>query len=208
MGRFGLPLNFDDDAEDDDEDKEPPHPLPFVASPSWGRTRFSLYPPRETYPQLQERYYGGKIVPIEEELMVLKARTQQCPSIHCYYDSSTASASAMMEYSHEQPRDVRDDGIDEISRLLGASTLLDTPAKHVHVQNEVGQKLKVLAAAASQECHKLDQWRESYQKKRERQHKESFNALRSILKADHDAARTILQQEKQVKEKNWLLQPH
>lgn len=200
MGRYGLPLSFDDEAEkDDDDDEEPPHPLPFVTSPSWGRTRFSLYPPRETYPQLQERYYGETVVPIEEELLVLKARTQQCPSLRSYYDSSTASASAMMEYRHEQPRDARDDGIDEISRLLSASTLLDDPAKHVHVQNEVGQKLKVLAATTSQEYHKLDQWRESYQKKRDRQHKESFSILRSILKADHEAARAILQLEKQEK---------
>jgi hypothetical protein len=199
MGRFGLPWNFDDEADTDDDQEEPPHPLPFVASPSWGRTLFGLYPPRETYPQLQERFYGQRIVPVEEELLVVKASTQQCPSLRLYYDSSTASASAMMEYRYEQPRDVTDDGIDEISRLLGASILLDTSAKHVRIQNEVGQKLKVLATAASQEYQKLDQWRESYQKKRDRQHKESFNILRSILKADHEAARTILQQEKQEK---------
>jgi hypothetical protein len=211
MGRFGLPEvgswrgpqedDFDEveeKEEESDEEEEPPHPLPFVTSPSWGRTRFSLYPPKETYPQLQQRYYGHQVATVDDELSVLKPRQQLFPPLDQYWDSSTASASAMMEYSQEQPREFRDDDdIDGITQLLRATKLIHSPAKHVQVQNQVGQKLKILADAAAQEYQKLDLWKESYQKKRDQQHKEAFHALRSILKADHEAARTILHLEKQ-----------
>ncbi len=209
MGRFGLQVkggcrdvedNFDDGSDNnvESEEEEPPHPLPFGASPRWDISRFGLYPPNKSCSVLNGRYHGHPILLLDEDLSVPKPRALKFPSIELYWDRSTASASAMMEYSHnDPPSEAKDDSIDEITRLLSASTLSGaTPAKHAKIQNEVGLKLRQLNESARKEYQKLDLWKESYERKRERQHKESFNALRSILKADHEDAKAIIQLEK------------
>lgn len=213
MGRFGLQVkgacrDVDDDLEDgsvdsdednvESEEEEPPHPLPFVTSPRWDLARFGLYPPKETYSVVNGRHFGHPVVLLDEQPAVLKSRVQKFPSIERYWDRSTASASAMIEYSHnDAPSEARDDSIDEIARLLSASTVTGaTPAKHAQIQNEVGLKLRQLNESARKEYQKLDLWKESYERKRDRQHKESFNGLRSILKADHEDAKAIIQLEK------------
>lgn len=211
MGRFGLQIkgawrditdNSDDETDDSDEnsdeseEEEPPHPLPFVTSPRWGITRFGLYPPKETNSEMQCRLYGHPAIPDDEDLTVPKARTQRFPPIDRYFDRSTASASALVECSHDdQPSESRGDSMIEIIRLLSVKTLLDAaPAKHVQIQNEVAQKLRHLAESARKEHEKLDLWKESYLRKTDRQHKKASHALASILKADHEA---FIQSEKQ-----------
>lgn len=212
MGRFGIQVleskwrepHDDEDSEEDTEEEEPPHPIPF--SPSWGRTRFSLYPPKETYPELQQRILGLSSQSRNDALANLNMgpREQCYPPLNQFWDASTASATAMIEYSQEAGAEVSDTGDEDdlsgITHLLQATTLMDPPPKHVQVQDQVGQKLKVVANAAANELQKLEQWKEAYVRRREKQHKEAFDTLRTVLKADHDAAKAILVQERQEKQ--------
>ena len=77
MTRFCLAFDNDDDDDfglaptetqvedyDDDDEFEPPHPLGFatLVPGSWGRTRFSLHPPRPTDRQVYAAYVGQDLV--------------------------------------------------------------------------------------------------------------------------------------------------
>jgi hypothetical protein len=212
MGRYGLKLhdlerqNHDDAVEDDlqsvldssEDEVELPHPLPF--SPKWGRTRFGLHPPRESFVELQKRIYGPYIRPAECELKHVAIKEQKFPPLSRFYDSGTASAVALVEYGSGNSRNYNDDGMDMISRLLHSQTFVDHEPKKYQSQLEVSKKLRQLADGAAREQVKLDQWKESYQRNREKQHKEGFYTLRSILKADHEAAKNIIRTEQKGRE--------
>jgi hypothetical protein len=192
MGRFSLQALQDEwrqpqDDERKDEDDELPHPIPF--SPNWGRTRFSLYPPDETCQERPKRCYAS--------LATVKPYEQQYPPLSQYWDSSTISTQSILDYSLPKQELSDDDDMKDILQMLQGTSITEAPPKHVQVQNEVALKLKQLSDAAGQEYRKVEQWREAYQQKKERQNKEAFNALRSVLKADHEAAKAILQMEKQ-----------
>jgi hypothetical protein len=210
MGRFGLLESWREPQDDDDDDEEekkqeeveeePPHPLPF--SPNWGRTRFSLYPPEEDYPQLQQRVLGRSKA-VTEEIFELQARQQHFPPLSQYWDASTASAGALMEYSKEQEQpeeDREDDDIDELVRLFSPSKLTSPPPKHVQIQNQVGQKLKLVSEAVAKEEQKLEQWLAASQKKMERDNAIAQNKLKIGIKADYEVAKAYLKQEKQKKQ--------
>jgi len=195
MGRFGFYDDEDEDVGHIETDnfsvEEAPHPIPFSTqlTPSWSHS--TVDPSSD---ELKKQQYAVELMLIKHDEFDLIPR-QQCypPSSH-YWDPSTTSVSSMLDYEM-QHREEKDD-FDGIMQLLQIQRVPE-PQHHVHVQNEIGQKLITLSDAVANENKKLEQWTESYKAKLRKQHSEAFSELRGKIKTDHAIAKKIIQTEKE-----------
>ena len=184
-----------------DED-EYPHPLGFS---SYGKTRFCLYPPTESVPEVRRRLgflRRGQDDFLQDASFTADGSIQTFPPLSYYHDSKTAPTDALLlTYcaDDDERSPIEEDPVDNLTHLLRAACLVeDKPSRLSTLTTEsqqVGERMWALCKASERERQSIHYRMDLERQRLEKEHREAAEALRLLLKRDEETAERALQQQ-------------
>lgn len=177
------------------DEEDYPHPLGFT---TYGKTRFFLDPPQhETTQQIRRRL---RVLDTKHDFLDTELEetnlVQSFPPLSQYTDAKTAPTEALLRYSALDELPEREDSIDRVIALLSAASLIENESpSHSRLKSEsrqAGQRLRALCQASERERQSIRRRMDAEKLQLTKQHRDAADALRMLLKRDHEAAQKVI----------------